>query len=106
MIIHLLDSYCLDDDMTPIKGGKLSIARKMSSGFSKFTSSVSEKILSGFGASESGKSYKEYESQQNKNEQVALQKENKPQNGNQKNASYNAPNFSISGVDDDGLNVP
>eukprot|EP01084_Bolivina_argentea_P110985 198115_1 len=25
MIIHLLDSYCLDDDMTPIQGEKLSI---------------------------------------------------------------------------------
>ena len=69
MIIHLLDSYCLDTDMTPIKGEKLSIddlnkiddekkedhlandvepsmAKKVSSGFSKLTSSVSQKFLS------------------------------------------------------------
>merc|ERR1719242_927526 len=65
MIIHLLDSYCLDTDMTPIKGEKLSMedlnnqsdekkedveeetmAMKVQSGFSKLTSSVSQKFLS------------------------------------------------------------
>merc|ERR1719242_2702367 len=64
MIIHLLDSYCLDTDMTPIKGEKLSMedlnnqsdekkedveeetmAMKVQSGFSKLTSSVSQKFL-------------------------------------------------------------
>merc|ERR1712154_135895 len=67
MIIHLLDSYCLDTDMTPIDGEKLriadmngvndvngveekkeepSMAQKVSSGFSKLTSSVSQKFMS------------------------------------------------------------
>merc|ERR1719242_1975376 len=66
MIIHLLDSYCLDTDMTPMKGEKLSMedlnndgsdekkqdveeetmAKKVQSGFNKLTSSVSQKFLS------------------------------------------------------------
>eukprot|EP01084_Bolivina_argentea_P259330 437543_1 len=102
MIIHLLDSYCLDEDMTPIKGEKLSIddlnrndnstydgddekkanasneptvMDKVSSSFNKLSSSVSQKWLS-LTASD-GK---------NKNkEQVALQQGDKDQ---KKKAQY------------------
>ena len=116
MIVHLLDSYCLDDDMTPIKGEKLSIddlnkqqqndekqsgdqkvsmVKKVSTGFNKFTSSVSEKILSSFSSSDK---YVEYEP---KKEEVKLQKEQSQQN---RNNGFNAGNFSIGA--DDALNVP
>merc|ERR1712228_449859 len=110
MIVHLLDSHCLDDDMTPIKGEKLSIddlnrkndeyddekknednepsmAKKVSTGFNKFTSSVSEKILSSFSSSDK---YVEYEP---KNKEVKLQKEQSKQQ--QQNQSNSYKNFSI-----------
>eukprot|EP00483_Globobulimina_turgida_P000846 UN00847 len=104
MIIHLLDSYCLDDDMTPIKGEKLSIddlnksdqrnddekkvdnnqqdndeatiAEKVSSGFNKFTTSVSEKWLSLTAADESNKNDDVKLQQSAKQEQQGLMKKN------------------------------
>ena len=117
MIIHLLDSYCLDDDMTPIKGEKLSIddlnknkdnvngddeqkdpsndaqgsdnqdvMSKISTGFGKFTSSVSQRFLSLTGQDNSA--------QDNKNkENVKLQQSEKQSvnNNNNNNNKNNKP---------------
>eukprot|EP00486_Rosalina_sp_Unknown_P007311 CAMPEP_0201572212 /NCGR_PEP_ID=MMETSP0190_2-20130828/15354_1 /ASSEMBLY_ACC=CAM_ASM_000263 /TAXON_ID=37353 /ORGANISM="Rosalina sp." /LENGTH=443 /DNA_ID=CAMNT_0047997691 /DNA_START=28 /DNA_END=1359 /DNA_ORIENTATION=+ len=121
MIIHLLDSYCLDDDMTPIKGEKLSIddlnkdneekkedpllndsqqqqsnnnnndnnqdvMSKISSGFGKFTSSVSSRFLS-----LTGQDSKDEDKNKNK-ENVKLQESEKQQNKPQQQQQQQIPN--------------